>query len=299
MARVPRCSLAHERSGWFLDYVKITDESAGLTFRADFNRWLAKDELDRRIDVTMPVPLGKVTLSKGELVSTFIGYETKRRVNGGPTALEFLESFASTVKTGFSLKKSTATSTSAGAKVGAEFFGAKCEFTVGVTQTALSELTTTEEQTLSITTQTKFLLQPGQALTAVCLYFQTVLTGKAVANGAQMDFEQRYPASEDIVVFDGNLTDAEVQQKVLALLRDAAQRAGGNPSQLPSRVSAAGAQVALVRKPVAGDVTASSLHSAMSALAKHVLVPESLAGIPKAKQLVQGTSVARLIAKHW
>jgi hypothetical protein len=275
---------SNKNPGWYLDYVNVINQDLGVAFKADFYRWLARDEADKKIDVSMAVPIGPVSLSKGNIVSYFMGYNTMRRSNQSSTTTNFKESFSFLHKQGMSLKKTSGWSINASAKVGAEFFGLKCEFTTGVTRSITSEFGTYEEQLVQASSELQFTLGPSQAITAASLYFQNILEGEATANGVKMEFEQKFLVDADVVIFDGLLSDAEVSQAIKTLLGQALASAGGG-APLPQAPPMENARIAMARRPVTGALTAASLNAVLPTLPRRWLRQEHLATAPRAKQL--------------
>jgi len=251
-------------SGWFLDYVKVTDLSVGLTFRADFYRWLATDEDDHRIDVTRPVPIGPVELVNGSIASTFMGYVPRRRQTQS-TPLNEKEVFRYTFKEGVSLRKEKSESIAAGVSIGGSFFGFGCSFTTSLTSTISQELNSYEEQTSESATEVQIALEPYKSITCVTLYYQDIVSGEARANGASMGFEQRFLMHADHSIHDGWLSNNEVEAVVRELLcRQIAE--GGGGSQLPPAIPSVEAKIRIAERPIYGPINWQSVAEAQQGL---------------------------------
>ncbi len=256
-----------KHQGWYLDWVKVTNQSVGLSFKADFYRWLATNKDDHQIDVTKPVPIGPVELAQGTMACTFLGYDAIRKNNATSDPISITDTFTNMFKSGMSLNKATARTLSAGVKVGAEFV-VKSEFTAGVTSTITEELHTYEEQVVQTTSEVQFELQPNQAKTAIELYYQNILTAQACANGLAMEFQVRFSVVPDQAFYDGWLSDADVQAKVHELLGQTIASAGGSPMSLPAYIPKTDAFIPVTAKPVAGALNRQNVKKVTQALDK-------------------------------
>jgi len=274
----------NRKPGWYVDWVKVTNEDLGLSFKANFSRWLAKDEGDRLIDVTVPVPVNTVSLSTGNIVSCFMGYGTKRRSNASPTKATYTETFSSQFKQGMALKKGNSWTISNNTRLGAEFFGLTCEFTVGVSKTIVNELSTSEEQTVTATSDVQFALDPNQAITAVALYYQNILKAEALANGVKMEFENKFFIDQDTFLFDGTLSDGEVDQRVTELVN---AMAGLSTGALHTHVPQKEAFVPIYEHRVSGTLNATNIKGSLVAIPKHWLKQEHLAKVAGTTRLVK------------
>jgi len=255
--------------GWYVNYIKVTDPSVGLTWRADLNRWLATDEDDGSIDVTTDVPIGAVTLDQGVIRHIYLGFITKRFSNQGLNDSTYHDNFAYTYRKGCSIDLSTSRSVTMGAQLGASFFFGDAKFSLEVTATISKKLSTTEEETYESTTDFSYPVATGQSITVVAVYYQSVLEGIAHGGGVSVDYSQKFMVTNDTFIFDGVLTDTQVSDRVRQLLMDAL--AGNLPSPLPK----ANARIPLLEKRL--QVTdAANIKNARDSLPVHIIQERQL-----------------------
>jgi PLAT/LH2 domain-containing protein len=220
---------AKKRPGWFVESVKVTIEDLALTFQAEFNRWLAEDEDDGATDVTREVPVGNVSVARGDLASYYLGYNVVRRTNSTANPVHFRETFDFQHKQGLEVKFGAAVALTAGAELEAEFFGNKAKASTAIELSVSNELNTTTEETLTATSEYEFELAPNQALTAIALYYQNVLEGTATVGGIRLSFEDRFTIDSDILLFEGALADGDVTERLRAALGTLTDTGNGFP----------------------------------------------------------------------
>jgi PLAT/LH2 domain len=154
-----------DNPGWFVNYVSVTDPTVGLTWQADFYRWLAKDEADGEIDVTKQLPLD-VSVSSGILRTLYLGFGHQLMVNSQPNPATFTDTFKSTYKKGVSVDITTTKSIKASIELGYNFFGIDSKFAAEANSLARRNNTTTEE-TLKHTQTWQVQLNPDEQITVV------------------------------------------------------------------------------------------------------------------------------------
>ncbi len=254
-----------DKPGWYVDDITVTDKDTGISFHADFNRWLAESE---GLEAKKKTNLGVVTLDKGIVFSEYVGASARHVDNPTPlTGTRELE-FGTTVRSGFLLKNSTARVVTTGAKLSASFFGIGCEFNVGVTSTALDEFQTHEDMETQVRDTTTVQLLPNYSFTVILMWYQDTLRGHASANNVDMEFEQRWEPGQgyDPIFREGILTDEEVQEEVAAFLRRVAGENGEDLRSIPAAVPLAGAHIPVERRAVEGRITSKSVKVARDVL---------------------------------
>ena len=208
---------SNEGPGWFVNSVKVMDKQIGLTWNANFYRWLAVNEGDHATDVTCDVPI-EVTLGDGVLQSFYTGYELRCEDNyHSSLPKEVKDAFKSTYKRGVWLDESSTTSVKTGAEVGFKFF-ASAKFTSEVTYAVASKIGSTQEEVLEHMHEYAFTLPPGQAQSVVAVYYQGVLRGKLTANDVGAEYEQKFDVNSDLIYFDGRVSKPEVEAYIVQLL---------------------------------------------------------------------------------
>jgi hypothetical protein len=204
--------------GWFLEYVNIIDPAAGLSWRADFHRWLATDEDDGSIDVTRDIPISSVTLGQGSIKKVCLGIVCKQFNNSGSNDCMYHYNFVYAFKRGCSTDLSNSQSVSMGIQLGASFFGTDAKFSAEVTKSISTTLGSSEEETSEWTTEFEYNVPAGKAITVAAVYYQTVLEGIADASNVRFGFSQKFNITDSIYIFDGLLSDAEVEQRIIWLI---------------------------------------------------------------------------------
>ena len=104
-----------DEPGWYPEWVRVRHEELGIEFKANIYRWLAKTTGDKRIDITVPIPVANVSLGSGRVASYFIGYNPLRRTNNSTATATFKDTFAFQHRQGLTLKRSSSLSISTGA----------------------------------------------------------------------------------------------------------------------------------------------------------------------------------------
>jgi len=256
--------------GWYVNYIKVTDPSVGLTWRADLNRWLATDEADESIDVTTEVPIGAVTLDQGVIKHIYLGFTVQHHSNQGPRDEEARHIiFTYSYTKGCSIDLSTSRSVSTDAQLGINFFLADANFSREVTTTISKTLGTTEEETYESTTDLNYPLAVGESITVVAVYYQNVLEGIAHGGGVSVEYSQKFIVLPDTFVFNGVLTDAQVSDRVRQLLMDALA------VNLPSPLPKANARIPLLEKKLQVTDTA-NIKNARDSLPVHIIQEKQL-----------------------
>jgi len=203
--------------GWYLQYVKVTDPTVGLTWQADFYCWLSNGPGDKTLDHTVDVPIGAVRLESGVIKRVYLGYIPKRIKNDQDVDLNWGETFAYQYQKGSAANYSTAISVASSAEMGASFFGADAKFTVEVSAQISKTLSSSEETTMTWTHDYQGVLLPHSSLTAVAIFYQDVLTGTAYGNGVSVEFEQKFELMYDVAFLEGWLSDAEIEEEIQSL----------------------------------------------------------------------------------
>lgn len=213
-----------KKPGWYLNFVKIKDLSLGLTWKADINRWLAKDEGDKKIDITVDIPVGNVQLTDGILKNIYLGYIKDTFINEGPSNTKMSTKFSYTYHKGVSIDTTKATTTQGGASVEASFFGIGGKFSTEVTKTLTNSLKTTEDETLSFEIEFNYDVQAGQSITPVFLFYQSVLDGKVQAGGITLDYRNKFIVMYQTIILSGVYSDAEVEAYIQELFAKNVQK---------------------------------------------------------------------------
>lgn len=210
---------AKKRPGWFLEWIEVTSDDFALTFRAEFNRWLARDVGDGSIDATQSIPITSVSVARGDVVSYYMGYNVSRRANGTGTVFSYADTFSFQHRQGLTLKAGLAVSASTGGKLSAGFLGGtKGELSVDISRTVSTEIGSTQEQVITATSQYQYSLDPGKSATVVALYYQNVLEGSVNVLGVKVPFEDRFVIDQDLIAFEGLLADGDVTNELQKIL---------------------------------------------------------------------------------
>lgn len=271
--------------GWYVDYVKVRYPDVGLEFEAPFYRWLAKDEGDKKIDVTHDVIVQTPTYAAGYLERTYLGYQTRRKSNDGPTIFHYGDEFTFNHIEGLSLALGNSKTVSKKVSLSGTFFGVGSSFEYTVTSSATRQFNTSVSE--SFTTKATFdtELQPGQAVTVVAVSFQDIFTAEATTGGVVVPLEQRFAVTVDLYTFSGVLSDAQVQQKVVDILKKI-----GAPAQ--PHVSGQAMRLPVARKPVPAPLNAASVAAVRDSLRVQT-TPGVVAIVPGASPLPGRLMTAR------
>ncbi len=255
--------------GWFVDYLKVTDPSAGLSWKVDLYRWLAKDEADHKIDLTLDVPIGGVRLDEGYLRTIYLGYIRWVFSNTGPSDTTAHASIAYSYKVGVSSNTTTARSESTNAQLGGSFFGINAQFSRTMTSSISTSLGTSEETTSSMNVTLDYAVPKGKSITVAFLVYQTVLDGLAHAGGVKLDYENKFIISYDPYVFDGILSDAQIQNRIRAML------AASMGVSLPQTLPQSNAHIKMAETKLA-TTTKTSVKAAQSSLPTRLILDREL-----------------------
>ncbi len=207
-------------SGWFLDYVVVTDQTTGLSWRAEFNRWLAKDEGDERIDVTRDVPISdNVELSDGIISTVYIGWDRFIFTNNGNTPINISQDFTFTYQKSVSIDLSKSQTIGSNVSLDASFFGLiSSKFSTETTRNVAKKLVTTEIETYETHTQFESSLPPKTALTVACVHYQQFLDGIVYSNNIKAKFGYVFSQKPAIHVFEGILSEQQVYDKISEMI---------------------------------------------------------------------------------
>jgi hypothetical protein len=205
--------------GWKVDWINVTQPSNGLSWRADFYRWLAKDEGDGQIDVTIDVPIPNVTLSPPIIKLVYLGYIPSSAKNDTNQPRPQTMKFVSSITTGISCGFSSATTVSGGVQLDATFLGVGTKFSLEVTQSTAKQLNSSEQQTTSFEVDQQITVPASSAMTAIEILYQVVLDGFEQVDGVNLSYEDKGPVITDTIWCLGWLTDSEVEEKVMETLQ--------------------------------------------------------------------------------
>ena len=210
----------NKRPGWYLDYIIVTDQTTGLSWRADYYRWLATTVGDKKIDVTADVPIGNVALGSGIVKKVYLGFITMPFINQGLSDTTFQYNFAFQYKSGVSVDTSTAITVNTDMSLGFDFFGVSSNFSGEVSTRIASSLNSSVEQTLNWQYLFPYPVQTGKSITVAVLLFQTVNEGTVYAGDVCLTYKDKWVLTPGIAVFDGLFTDEQIAEKIRQLLLD-------------------------------------------------------------------------------
>jgi hypothetical protein len=266
---------SRRNSGWFLEWVKVTDNTLGLTWQINFHRWLAKDEDDHKTKATKPVTLGGVTTERGLIRQIYLGYETRRKMNEGPQPIHFKETFTQVYDSTTTVELSKAISATTSAKLGGAFGKLTGEFSAQVAAQVNEKQTWQERTTLEWSDEQSFDLPPAGAVTLVCASYAVATTGIASLCGVKSEFERFIKLTADLLYFEGYLTDAQVEERLRALMGAASGMT--MPTSLPSRR----AHLVIGERGLAG-LDASSVQKALDTAPVNFIMAKQLERFPGA-----------------
>lgn len=220
---IDKIRVFHDNSGsgpgWFVDYITVTNQSVGLTWRVDLNRWLAKDEADHSIDVTVDVPIGNVALDQGVIKEVYEGIVAYPFTNSGQNDTNDVQDISYSFKSGVQIDVSTSHTVSTNVQLGVNFFVANASFSATMTSTISSMLGTTTVETLTSTVHINYPVAAGKSITVAVVYYQTYLDGTAATeNGVAVNYENKFVKSAWVCVFDGILNADQIADQIRQLL---------------------------------------------------------------------------------
>lgn len=263
-------------AGWYLDYVRVTDMAVGLSWLAPCNRWLAKDEDDHQIDRILDIPIGNVALDPaGGIDMRYIGYIATRKENDTAADIAWNDAFTYQYQEGIQVDVTKACSVTTSAQLSVDFF-AGATFAASVTASISQQLGTSSVETKTWETAFQSTLKPNSALTAVAIYYQDFAEGHATASGVSVPFEDKLNIKVDTLFLDGWLSDAQVEQHIRELMEDVLHVI------LPTPLPRTAGNTRLSQKPLA-KVDLANIKAVLSTLPKHVIQPQHLGKIPKAR----------------
>lgn len=228
-----------DKPGWFVNYIKVTDTEVGLSWRVDLNRWLSKKDDDKKIDLTLDVPIGGVKLAEGLIKTVYLGYIPWRYSNEGQSTTHAVNKFGYTYKKGVTVDVTKTKSVTVSASLEATYFGIGGKFGTEVTQSVASTLNTTEEETFEMGVDFDYEVAAGKSITVAFVFYQSVLDGEVQAGGVSLGYEQKFLLTYQTFVFDGFLSDAQLAEKVKEKLQTIAKVA------LPAKFTAKSTNVVL------------------------------------------------------
>jgi hypothetical protein len=208
--------------GWYVDYIKITDPSVGLSWTARIDRWLATDENDGRIDITVDIPIGAVTLEESEIRQNYLGFAYGFFVNAGNNNTTCNEPISFILKKGCSVDVSTTISESMNVELGANFFDVvDAKFSSEVAFTIATKLSTTVEETLETSINIQYPVDAGKSITIIVIFYQLWLDGTAHSSGVSMKYTDKMGFFYSTIIVDGILTPSQISDRVSQILRAA------------------------------------------------------------------------------
>ncbi len=210
-----------KKAGWYLNYVKVTDQTTGLSWKVDFNRWLAIDEGDRRIDVTNDVPVDdNVNLSKGGFSTVYLGFNYSVFNNNSESPMSISRVFTYRYENFVSIDFASSVAITANVSLEASFFGfLNSKFSAQITSNVSKSLGTKESEILEMSTIFEYTLPPKTNITVACVYFQYLLDGTVYSNNIQFGFKHQFSLMQDIHVFNGIFSEQQVSDNIRDMIR--------------------------------------------------------------------------------
>lgn len=212
--------------GWYLNTVRVKDLESKIKWEIPVNRWFAKTNGDGLIDRTIKVPVGSVTLTRGGLRQTYIGYEASPHSNKGSTQPQQINAvFSQKYKRSTIINWESSWSAGGSIKLSGEFFGVSAELGAQISYQVKETNGISEEEQLDWTVTWNYALAPGEEITVVSLWSAVSTTGTAEVGSVGVDWEQLHHYVASICSFPGILNEEQVENEVRKLIKGAS---GGN-----------------------------------------------------------------------
>jgi hypothetical protein len=282
-----------DHPGWYLKYVEVLDEDINIPFRADFDRWLARDEGDKRIDVTMPVPVGPVSLPAGNISTNYIGYVAFREKNDISVPRTVYRTVTYRVSKGIYVSTNAAVTIKGGMDAGFKIFDIGCSFTAEVIASIAAETGSSVEEIIDISTDITFDLLPNTSATVIVMFFNNVLVGEATAHGIKTGYEDKFMITPDIAVFEGFLSNTEVENRVAEMLTAIFSDISGSAQIIrPSKIRT-NKPIALASTLIKGPIVKSGIKQSLNKIRRTWPKKVTLKHIKSPKKITPGVATVR------
>lgn len=189
--------------------------------------WLAKDEGDKKIDVTKDVTLEPVLLAKeGLLCQYYIGYEMRPYGNATGSPREQKDTFEYEYARTVTIARSVVTSLQTKASLGFEWLGAKCGLEGASNQAVTNSNSTATSEKLRATSSFAITIPPHAQRTVIAMRFAIVMETPATSSGLGFTVADRQYEIVTTFEYEGILSKAQAEEEVHKVLMQIAGSAG-------------------------------------------------------------------------